>query len=51
MNIISCTINNNLAFSVSTRADFEQRAHHNAPLELPILVITRTPVDVLLGSI
>ena len=32
VNIISCTINNNQAEYVSTRAGFEQRAHHNAPL-------------------
>ena len=32
MNIISCTINNNQASDVSTRANFEQRAHHNAPM-------------------
>ena len=30
---------------VSTRAGFEQRAHHNAPLKLPCLVTTH-PVDV-----
>ena len=32
VNINDCAIHNNQAAYVSTRANFEQRAHHNAPL-------------------
>ena len=43
VNINDCAIHNNQANAVSTRTVFEQRAHHNAPMEEPFSGIPDCP--------